>query len=177
MKEEIQRKDDGGSKVKERGVNNNSLYDSFVEYERRAGKVKEERSRSLEGDGLGCLRTRSTQEPRSGNMGPPSRSPSRSGSPGGGGSDNRFYSIVLTFSELLCCIQSVGLVLVSRHPSQRVAPQIQARRDILGRIEAGNSSSPMSYLFKFTIFGPGQGQEDQEALFRVEAGPIQDHQR
>merc|ERR1719341_377343 len=78
----------------ERGVNNNSLYDSLVENERRTGKVKEERSRSLEGDGSGCLRTRSSlvSRSRSGNMGSPSRSPSRSGTPGGGRSDNRSRS-------------------------------------------------------------------------------------
>ena len=96
MKEEIESKDAGG-RVKERGVNNNSLYDSFVENERRTGKVKYERSRSLEGDGSGCLRTNSSlvSRSRSGNMGSPSHSPSRSGSPGGGRSENRYYLIDL----------------------------------------------------------------------------------
>ena len=90
--------------MKERGVNNNSLYDSFVENERRTRKVKEERSRSLEGDGSGCLRTRSSlvSRSRSGNMGSPSRSPSRSGTPGGGRSDNRCYLIDLTLFGAIC---------------------------------------------------------------------------
>ena len=123
------------------GVNNNSLYDSFVKSERSAGKLKEERSRSLEEDGSGCLRTRSSLVSRSGNMGSPSRSASRSGSPGGGRSDNRYYLILLTFLELSCCIQSVGLVLVSRRPSQRVAPQIQALGDTRARVEAGTCIS------------------------------------
>ena len=90
--------------MKERGVNNNSLYDSFVENERRTRKVKEERSKSLEGDRSGCLRTRSSlvSRSRSGNMGSPSRSPSRSGTPGGGRSDNRCYLIDLTLFGAIC---------------------------------------------------------------------------
>jgi len=93
VKEEIKSKDD---RVKEQGVNNNSLYNSFVENstkERRSRKVKEEetreKSRSLKGGGSGRLkRGRSLVVSRSGNMGSPSRSPSRSGSPTGGRSDD-----------------------------------------------------------------------------------------
>ena len=96
MKEEIKIKD---NRVKEQGVNNNSLFSSFVENstkERRPRKVKEEetqnRSRSLKGYGSERLkRGRSLVVSRSGNMGSPSRSPSRSGSPAGGRSDNNRY--------------------------------------------------------------------------------------
>ena len=89
-------------RVKEQGVNNNSLYDSFVENarvgnstkkERRAGEIKDERSRSLKRDGSSSgLKKRSRSlVVRSSKMGSPSRSPSHSKSPGGGRSDdNRF---------------------------------------------------------------------------------------
>ena len=140
MKKKIKSKD---GRLKEQGVNNNSLYDSFVENstkkERRAaGKVKEERSRSLKRDGFGSLKK--SLGVRSRNMGSPSRSPSHSRSPGGGHSDDRFkelleYELIDHIHDLQCA----DLVLGSLQPSQRVALQIQALSDTLARVGAGTN--------------------------------------
>ena len=71
---EEEKSKDGGTRVKERGVNNNSLYDSLLEGARGLVQVKRERSESL--------KRSANRRNRANKMASPSRSESRSRSRG-----------------------------------------------------------------------------------------------
>ena len=75
---------DGGTRVKERGVNNNSLYDSLLEGASARGlvQVKRERSERLKRSENRRKRKRRSLENRANKMASPSRSESRSRSRG-----------------------------------------------------------------------------------------------
>ena len=73
---EEEKSKDGGTRVKERGVNNNSLYDSLLEGARGLVQVKRERSESLKRSEK--RRKRRSLENRANKMASPSRSESRS---------------------------------------------------------------------------------------------------
>ena len=79
---EEEKSKDGGTRVKERGVNNNSLYDSLLEGARGLVQVKRERSESLKRSENRRRRKRRSLENRANKMASPSRSESRSRSRG-----------------------------------------------------------------------------------------------
>ena len=76
---EEEKSKDGGTRVKGRGVNNNSLYDSLLEGARGLVQVKRERSERSENQ---RRRKRRSLENRANKMASPSRSESRSRSRG-----------------------------------------------------------------------------------------------